>query len=155
MHEKSQHNLLNKQPGYKKKVYFIPSSLFKSIKVWTLAYWLYFYAHSSSYSVYRVYVVVFLVIMRRKLGTWVRIFFFCVIFTSRHYNFFFLSSLPERRQQRSNQEQPCVIEMEQPKKKTSVTSVKSPAKSKLSLNEEPPPTYEEWLHLSGQVTPDF
>lgn len=82
-------------------------------------------------------------------------FFFCVIFTSRHYNFFFLSSLPERRQQRSNQEQPCVIEMEQPKKKTSVTSVKSPAKSKLSLNEEPPPTYEEWLHLSGQVTPDF
>jgi len=47
--------------------------------------------------------------------------------------------------------------MEQIKKPTNITPVKSPAKSKASsCNEEvPPPSYEEWLHMSGQVTPNI
>ncbi|KAL7019182.1 hypothetical protein ACKWTF_011032 [Chironomus riparius] len=65
----------------------------------------------------------------------------------------------ERRQQGPNQapDAPYVVEMEQIKKPTTITPIKSPVKSKASsCNEEiPPPSYEEWLHMSGQVTPNI
>lgn len=47
-------------------------------------------------------------------------------------------------------------QLKKPATNTVATPVKSPAKSKSSLNEEiPPPSYEEWLQMSGQVTPNI
>lgn len=64
-----------------------------------------------------------------------------------------------------NAEEAYVIQLEEIKKPETVPinspskSVKSPTKSVKSpskSNEEiPPPSYEEWLFHSGQITPDF